>query len=90
MKYGLFFIFVFIFLFVGQAHGEENLPDLPGKGKVLEKCNTCHGLNSISRSKRTAKEWRKLIGRMINYGLEIDEKDLETVIEYLSKCCGRK
>ncbi|HIC84720.1 MAG TPA: hypothetical protein EYP06_00275 [Desulfobacterales bacterium] len=90
MNSWLLFAFVSIFLFVAPGFSQENLPQLPGKEKVLEKCNTCHGLNSISRSRRSAQEWRKLIDQMINYGLEIGQKDLETVIEYLSKCCGKK
>ncbi len=89
-KYMLILTIVFLpFISPSLSFGGGNFPDLPGKTKMIEKCNTCHGLNSISRSKRSAKEWHKLIGQMKDYGLEITDEELKTVIDYLTRCCGK-
>ena len=69
--------------------GGEIFPDLPGKTKMIEKCTACHKLDRISGYKRSVKEWHKLIGQMKDYGLEITDEELKTVIDYLTKCCGK-
>jgi len=70
------------------AMGEDELP--PGKmqAKVKAACTQCHTVANITKKPRTRAEWSKVLDKMTGYGADIDEKDRDAILEYLSANFG--
>jgi competence protein ComEA len=62
-----------------------DLPDGPGRAETERICKQCHELER-SVSKRQGRDgWRETINKMVTLGLKANEKDLQSVLEYLAK-----
>lgn len=77
-----------IFIFLQNALGEVTLPEGPGRDIVYKRCQTCHQLTRIEGKKYSAKEWEKVVGRMIQNGLKISQEEKIMVIDYLATHFG--
>jgi hypothetical protein len=65
----------------------QNLPDGPGRDKLLTACTVCHGLDNITNShkKLTAEEWEVYLYDMVARGAPLHKNDIEVVKQYLIK-----
>jgi hypothetical protein len=69
----------------------EDLP--PGKGRdVLEaSCTSCHEFEEIMkhRGKYGRDDWRTVVRTMVDYGAQVDAKDIDVLVEYLAQHLGK-
>jgi nitrate/TMAO reductase-like tetraheme cytochrome c subunit len=70
------------------AVGEDELP--PGKmqAKVKAACTQCHTVSNITKKPRTKAEWSKVLDKMTGYGADVDDKDRDAILDYLSTNFG--
>ena len=66
----------------------NTLPKGPGEKSVAENCQSCHGLNALLDKKRSRNEWKKVIDKMVEYGMKMNDKDKKTVLDYLASHLG--
>ncbi len=66
----------------------------PGKGReILESaCTSCHEFEEMMkvRGKLTKDEWRTVVRTMIDYGAEVNGKDVDVLVEYLNQHLGKR
>jgi hypothetical protein len=67
----------------------QDLPDGPGKETVMTVCTACHGLEDIIASRHTKAEWKKLVDKMISFGAEAKDEEVEAIVNYLAKNFGK-
>jgi cytochrome c5 len=79
-----------VFLFViFTLTAQDQLPEGEGK-KVVEKlCNDCHGPENYTKKKHTKDEWEKVIQDMVEKGASGTDKELDTIVAYLTKYFGK-
>lgn len=60
-------------------------PDLTiGRDLVQNRCNTCHGLSSITNAKYDREGWTQVVDRMIANGATLNDQQKEDVINFLA------
>jgi competence protein ComEA len=64
-------------------------PDRPGKKTVENLCGKCHGLQIMAAMRKNKAGWQATVTEMVNRGMEAEDKDLETVTEYLARYLSR-
>jgi len=69
--------------------------ELPaGKGReILENsCTSCHEFEEIvmHRGKYGRDDWRAVVRTMIEYGAQVDAKDVDVLVDYLAEHLGKK
>ncbi len=62
---------------------QDVFPEGKGRDIVLFTCSQCHALEYLPNVKLTADQWRNALYDMIARGAVVDEKNLDTVEEYL-------
>jgi virginiamycin B lyase len=67
----------------------QDLPDGPGKETVETVCTVCHGLEDIVSSKRTKAEWKALVDKMVSFGAQAKDEEIEAIVNYLAKNFGK-
>ncbi|MBI3048267.1 MAG: helix-hairpin-helix domain-containing protein [Acidobacteria bacterium] len=65
------------------ARQDSALPDAPGRAVVEKVCTTCHGLDYLVPSERTAPVWRDTIDLMRGYGAEATDEQWKTITDYI-------
>ena len=73
---------------LGPLFAGNRLPKGPGEKSVAENCQSCHGLNALLDKKRSRNEWKKVIDKMVEYGMEMSDKDKKTALDYLASHLG--
>jgi hypothetical protein len=66
------------------ALAESPLPDGQGKTILHNKCQSCHEMDISIGKRYTRVGWKKVTGEMIDYGLDISEKELKVLVDYLA------
>jgi competence ComEA-like helix-hairpin-helix protein len=61
----------------------ETLPDAPGKQLVEQVCATCHGVDLLVPSSRTAAQWRDTMGAMKTAGAKASDEEWKTIVDYI-------
>jgi competence ComEA-like helix-hairpin-helix protein len=61
----------------------ETLPDAPGKELVEQVCATCHGVDLLVPSSRTATQWRDTMGAMKTAGAKASDEEWKTIVDYI-------
>jgi hypothetical protein len=57
----------------------------PSGRELLEsRCDTCHSLELITSSDKTAQGWKVTVDRMIMRGAELTDAERDILIEYLT------
>ena len=76
----------------GAAAQKDDLPDGDGKTILLNSCTTCHDLTEVTKLRGfyTRAQWRDVIVTMKEYGAMVDEKQVETLADYLGQNLGKK
>lgn len=66
----------------------DNLPDAKGKETVDKVCAACHPSTDVSRFRKSKDEWQAVIDDMLTKGAEATDAELDTIVDYLSRCFG--
>ncbi len=60
----------------------------PGKDLFVQRCHTCHELNTVTVQRLSGNDWRTVVERMIQNGAQLTEPESEQIITYLTKMYG--
>lgn len=82
-----YFFGLFLPLLVGTL-GAQSLPAGDGRDIVQEKCGGCHALKVVTSKRASRAEWSRLVDQMISRGAEVEDEDIQTVVDYLTKNFG--
>jgi len=63
----------------------QGLPEGEGKKLVEERCTLCHGVDPITSAKLDRDGWKNMVQRMVGYGSQMNDKEVDVVVDYLSK-----
>lgn len=67
-----------------NAAGEIPLPDGPGLDTTKKVCDKCHGSDTWAKHRHTRDEWSAVLDDMTARGMNASDKELDTVLDYLS------
>ena len=70
------------------ADPTPSLPDGPGNELIARKCTQCHSLDTVTRSRRTRKQWEAQLDTMIARGARLSDEDFERIADYLAAELG--
>jgi len=73
---------------LAQSSPNEQLPAGAAKGKAEAACLTCHEARIIVQQRLSKATWAKEVDKMAKWGAEVDPKDRDALIEYLSANFG--
>ena len=80
---------ILLFSIFTPVIGQDTLPEGEGRDIVEDVCTECHSLMNITYSKRTPEQWQYVVSEMITQGAPLEEYEIETVVNYLSKNFGK-
>jgi cytochrome c553 len=66
------------------------LPKGDGREAVLKVCGGCHEAAIVAGKKLTKPEWADLVDQMLEKGANATEKEVQSIVDYLSKYFGRE
>ena len=66
----------------------QDLPEDDGKKLLEERCAGCHSLKPVVALKQSRELWKKLVVKMVGYGAELDDTQVDIATEYLTKHFG--
>ena len=66
----------------------QELPEGEGKKLVEERCAGCHSLKPVVSVKQSQGAWKELVVKMVGYGAQLDDKEVDVATEYLTKHFG--
>jgi len=66
----------------------QELPQGEGKKLLEERCANCHSLKPVADLKQSRDAWKKLVVKMVGYGAQLDDKQVDLATEYLTKYFG--
>ena len=64
---------------------DVQLPEGPGKDKLMGACMACHGLEQVTGQQKSKEQWTKTIEQMIANGATLTDEDSTVIVDYLSK-----
>ena len=73
---------------VAQSSPNEQLPAGSAKEKAEAACLTCHEARIIVQQRLSKAAWTKELDKMIKWGAEVDSKDHDALIDYLTANFG--
>jgi cytochrome c553 len=68
----------------------QELPKGDGREAVLKVCGGCHEAAIVAGKKLTKPEWADLVDQMLEKGANATEKEVQSIVDYLSKYFGRE
>src|SRR5690349_10865294 len=70
----------------------SELPDGPGRKILQTSCTSCHSLREVTkfRGYYTRPQWHDIVITMVQYGADVDEKEVEVLADYLVEHLGKK
>jgi len=73
------------------APGDE-LPDGEGKKILQASCTSCHDLSEVTkfRGYYTKAQWRDLVITMVEYGADLKQPEVDTLVDYLTQHLGKQ
>ena len=66
----------------------QELPEGEGKKLLEERCAGCHSLKPVVSLKQSQSAWKELVVKMVGYGAQLDDKEVDVATEYLTKHFG--
>ena len=66
------------------ASPNEQLPAGPMQEKATAACTTCHEARIIVQQRLSKSAWTREVDKMVKWGAEVDPKDRDALIDYLS------
>jgi quinoprotein glucose dehydrogenase len=70
------------------AFQSRSMPEAESKAVVQRMCASCHTLESILKTRRTAEKWGEVVDDMIGRGAIGSDEEIDLVIRYLSEHFG--
>ena len=67
------------------ASSRQQLPEGAGKKLLEDRCGACHSLEQVLSRKWNHDEWQQLVVKMVGYGAQLDDKEVEVSVDYLTK-----
>jgi mono/diheme cytochrome c family protein len=64
------------------------MPEAESKAVVQRMCASCHTLESILKTRRTAEKWGEVVDDMVGRGAVGSDEEIDLVIRYLSEHFG--
>jgi mono/diheme cytochrome c family protein len=80
-----------IWLVLTVALAPQELPEGPesvGKKLIQERCTSCHTLKPVVDLKQSQRAWKELLVKMVGFGAQLDDKEVDVATEYLTKHFG--
>lgn len=59
------------------------LPNAPGKKELAGACESCHGIETIARHKRSPHQWDEMVQLMIQRGAPVTDAQKQVMLTYL-------
>ena len=81
-------LFGLVMVALAQSFPNEQLPAGAAKEKAEAACLTCHEARIIVQQRLSQAAWAKEVDKMTKWGAEVDPKDRDSLIEYLSASLG--
>jgi len=81
-------LFGLVMVALAQSFPNEQLPAGAAKEKAEAACLTCHEARIIVQQRLSQAAWAKEMDKMTKWGAEVDPKDRDSLIEYLSANFG--
>lgn len=72
-----------------RAQVEEKLTSGPGAGITTQKCQMCHELAHVTRSRLSRGEWIDTLRLMRERGAPLSDAEIEVIVAYLAEYYGR-
>lgn len=72
-----------VILILGACGRTPSAEDL-----IQEQCTTCHTLSPIEAAQKTQQEWGATVQRMTKKGARLNDREAQTVVDYLSRTYG--
>ena len=66
----------------------QELPEGEGKKLLEERCASCHSLKPVVSLKQSQGAWKELVVKMVGYGAQLDDKEVDVATGYLTKYFG--
>src|SRR6185503_18743202 len=66
----------------------QELPEGEGKKLLEERCASCHSLKPVVSLKQSQIAWKELVVKMVGFGAQLDDKEVDVATEYLTKYFG--
>src|SRR5215813_4903915 len=66
----------------------QELPEGEGKKLVEDRCTSCHTLKPVVSLKQSQGAWKELVVKMVGYGAQLDDKEVDVATGYLTKYFG--
>jgi cytochrome c5 len=63
-------------------------PESEGKKLVEARCTSCHSLEPVVSVKQSQGAWKELVVKMVGYGAQLNDKEVDVTTEYLTKHFG--
>ncbi len=65
------------------------LPEGPAKALILRSCTECHGVDKITKQRKTEAGWSVSVKDMVRLGAKLRSEEAASVIAYLTKHYGQ-
>ena len=77
---------------VATTRSGDELPDAPGRRVLQASCTSCHNLREVTkfRGYYTRAQWHDIVVTMVQYGADVDEKNVDVLTDYLAVNLGKK
>ena len=66
----------------------QELPEGEGKKLIEERCASCHSLKPVVGLKQSQGAWKELVVKMVGFGAQLDDKEVDVATGYLTKYFG--
>ncbi len=66
----------------------QELPEGEGRQLLEERCTGCHSLKPVVSLKQSQDAWKELIVKMVGFGAQLNDKEVDVATEYLAKHFG--
>jgi cytochrome c len=76
-------------LCAAQAQDPEKLTSGPGAALTAQKCQICHELGHVTRSRLSRGEWADNLKNMRERGAPLTDAEIEVIVGYLAAYYGR-
>ena len=84
----VFLALAFLSTIVVAQSPVEQLPAGPMQQKASAACTSCHEARIIVQQRLSKEAWAKEVDKMTKWGAEVDPKDRDALIDYLSANFG--
>ena len=66
----------------------QELPEGEGRKLLEERCTNCHSVTPVVSLKQSQAAWKELVVKMVGYGAQLDDKEVDVATAYLTKHFG--